>query len=220
MKVAVIIPSYNASGTLSLLLPKIKNYLGYNDVIIVNDGSSDATKSVAEMFPMRYLAHSKNCGKGQALRTGFAHALSLRYDAVITLDADGQHPPYFIPQLIKKAHDGYDIVIGSRRQHFASMSFARYLSNSITTVVVSLLSGQKIEDSQCGFRLISRKVLEAIPLETSGYQMESEFLIKAGRKGFRIGYVPIDVKPSGTSHIRHLQDTLKFLRMILKTLWI
>lgn len=221
MKVAVIIPAYNASGTISFVLPETAKYIDCKDTIVIDDGSIDKMQLVAEKYSVRCLSHQKNCGKGRALRTGFAQALSLGYDAVITMDADGQHDPKYIPSMINIMDTGHwDIIVGSRRNEFGRMSFARYLSNSITTIVVSLLSGRMIEDSQCGFRLISRKVLEAIPLETSGYQMESELLIKAGRKGFVIGHIPIDVKASGTSHIRHLTDTLKFLSMTFKTLWI
>jgi len=221
MKVAVIIPAYNASDTIGFVLSEVAKYIDCKDTIVIDDGSFDDTRSVVQKCPVKCLSHQKNCGKGRALRTGFAHALSLGYDVVITLDADGQHDPKYIPELKDIFQAGhYDIVVGSRRNNFGRMSFARYLSNSITTIVVSLLSGQKIEDSQCGFRLITRKVLETIRLEASGYQMESELLIKAGRRGVRIGHVSIDLKTSGTSHIRHLPDTFKFLIMTLKTLWI
>jgi len=219
MKVAVIIPAYNAGGTLENLLAEAAGYVNLSDVIVVNDGSDDATALIMGKFPVRSLAHIANCGKGRALRTGFEHALSLGYDAAITLDADDQHPPEYIPQLIQNAQKGFDIVVGSRRQQFGEMSFARFLSNNITTVVVSLLSGQRIQDSQCGYRLIRREVLEAVDLKTDGYQMESELLIKAGRRGFSIGHIPINAKNSATSHISHLKDTLRFVRMVAVSLW-
>ncbi len=219
MKVAVIIPAYNAGGSLGNLLAEAAGYVNIRDITVVNDGSEDATSAVIGKFQVRSLAHIANCGKGRALRTGFTHALSLGYDAVITLDADGQHDPGYIPSMVDIMDTGHwDIIVGSRRNDFRRMSFARYLSNNITTVVVSLLSGRKIEDSQCGYRLIRREVLESIVLEADGYQMESELLIKAGRRGFRIGHVPIDVKASGTSHIRHLIDTWKFMVMAIKLL--
>jgi glycosyltransferase involved in cell wall biosynthesis len=221
MKVAVIIPAYNAADHLDQLLTETLKQADTRDIVVIDDGSRDATRSIAESCGVRCLSHSQNRGKGMALKTGFAHALSQRYDSVMTMDADGQHDPKYIPELIDIYRAGhYDIVIGSRRNNFDRMSFARYLSNSVTTVVVSLLARQAIEDSQCGYRLIRREVLEAVKLETDGYQMESELLIKAGRMGFRIGHVSIDVKASGTSHIRHLTDTLKFLGMTFKTLWI
>jgi glycosyltransferase involved in cell wall biosynthesis len=221
MKVAVIIPAYNAGGTLEILLAEATRYVNLNDIIVVNDGSSDATSAIMGKFPVRSLSHVANCGKGRALRSGFEKVLSWGYDAVITLDADGQHDPKYIPELIDLSREGhYDIVVGSRRNYFGRMSFARFLSNNITTVVVSLLAGRKIEDSQCGYRLIRREVLEAVDLETDGYQMESELLIKAGRRGFSIGHIPIDIRSSATSHIRHLSDTVKFMNLALRALWL
>lgn len=220
MKVAVIIPAYNAADTLECLLSKVAGYVNLSDVTVVNDGSNDATALIMGKFPIRSLAHIANCGKGRALKTGFAQTLSLGYDAVITLDADGQHPPEYIPQLIQTAQKRFDIVIGSRRRQFDRMSLARFLSNNITTVVVSLLAGRYIQDSQCGYRLIRREVLEKIELISDGYQLESELLIKAGRMGFSIGHLPVDVRSSGTSHIRHLADTIKFFIMALKALWL
>ncbi len=219
MKVAVLIPAYNAAGTLKNLLSETAGYVKPNDIIVVNDGSQDATSFVIGKFSIRSASHTVNCGKGRALRTGFEQALSLGYDAVITLDADGQHPPEYIPQMIETAEKGFDMVVGSRRRQFDRMSLARYLSNNITTVVVSLLAGRYIQDSQCGYRLIKREVLERIVLKSDGYQMESELLIKAGRMGFSIGHLPVETRSSGTSHIRHLTDTIKFLNMAIKLLW-
>jgi hypothetical protein len=99
------------------------------------------------------------------------------------------------------------------------MSFARYLSNSITTTVVSILAGTRIADSQSGYRIIRTSVLKNVKLETSRYQMESELLIKAARQGFKIGSMNITNIPGGTSHISHLKDTLRFVKMAIQTLW-
>ena len=221
MKVAVIIPAYNAAEYLNQLLAETLKQANARDILVIDDGSHDATRAIAESRGVKCLCHAHNRGKGMALRTGFAQALSRGYDAVITLDADGQHDPKYIPTMIDNMKTGHwDIIIGSRRNNFGEMSFARFLSNSVTTVVVSLLSGRKIEDSQCGFRFIGRKVLESLPLETNGYQMESELLIKAGRRGFRIGHITIRAIASYSSHIKHLPDTAKFLVMAIKTLWV
>ncbi|MDO9026967.1 MAG: hypothetical protein Q7U87_03705 [bacterium] len=99
------------------------------------------------------------------------------------------------------------------------MSFARFLSNSITTPEVSLLAGTKISDSQSGYRIIRTSVLKNVKLETSRYQMESELLIKAARQGFKIGSLDITNIPGSTSHISHLKDTLRFVKMALQALW-
>lgn len=221
MKIAIIIPAYNAAGTLDLLLAQLLEFAPKHDIMVIDDGSSDSTAEISKLSGVVLIIHPYNKGKGEALRSGFEQALKKGYEAVITLDADGQHDPRYIPSMIDIVDTGHwDIIVGSRRNDFRRMSFARFLSNNITTVVVSLLSGRKIEDSQCGYRLVRRELLESIVLETDGYQMESELLIKAGRRGFSIGHVPIDVKESGTSHIRHLSDTWKFLIMALKSFWL
>jgi len=159
MKVSVIIPAYNAGDTLGDLLADAVEWVDLCDVMVVNDGSDDATAAIIERSPVISLAHVANCGKGRALRTGFAHALSLGYDAVITLDADGQHDPRYIPSMIEIMDAGHwDIIVGSRRNEFGRMSFARYLSNNITTVVVSLLGG-KLADP-------ARKILRSSKIAT------------------------------------------------------
>jgi glycosyltransferase involved in cell wall biosynthesis len=220
MKTALIIPAYNAASTLNLLLARLLEFTPKHDIIVIDDGSSDRTAEVAKLSGVELIIHQHNSGKGAALRSGFELALNKGCDAVITIDADGQHDPKYIPALADTMDTGHwGIVVGSRRNEFGRMSFARYLSNSITTTVVSILAGQRIADSQTGYRIIRTSVLENVKLETSRYQMESELLIKAARQGFKIGHLDITNIPGSTSHISHLKDTLRFLKMALQTLW-
>ena len=187
---------------------------------MIDDGSQDDTAEAAKLSGVELIIHQHNRGKGAALRSGFDLALNKGYEAVITIDADGQHDPTFIPSFINLIDTGHwDIIVGSRRNAFGRMSFARYLSNSITTTVVSILAGTKISDSQSGYRIIRSNVLNTIKLNTTRYQMESELLIKAGRQGFKIGSLEITNIPGSTSHISHLKDTLRFVKMALQTLW-
>lgn len=220
MKTAIIIPAYNAVSTLNLLLARLMAFAPKHDIIVIDDGSSDSTAEVAKLSGVELIIHQHNKGKGAALRSGFELALNKGCDAVITIDADGQHDPKYIPALADTMDTGHwDIVVGSRRKEFGRMSFARFLSNSITTTVVSILAVQRIADSQTGYRIIRASVLKSVKLETSRYQMESELLIKAARQGFKIGSLDITNIPSGTSHISHLKDTLRFVKMALQTLW-
>lgn len=232
MKTAVIIPAYNADATLKLLLARLLEFAPKHDIIVIDDGSSDGTPTclntlqrsstaeAAKLSGVELIIHPHNKGKGAALKSGFKLALQKGYEAVITIDADGQHDPKYIPALADILDTGhYDIVVGSRRNEFSRMSFARFLSNSITTTVVSILAGTKIADSQSGYRIIRSAVLKSVKLKTSRYQMESELLIKAARQGFRIGSLEIKNIPGNTSHISHLKDTLRFIRMALQTLW-
>lgn len=220
MKTAIIIPAYNAAGTLNLLLARLLEFAPKHDIIVIDDGSSDSTAEAAKLSGVELIIHQHNRGKGAALRSGFDLAMQKGYEAVITIDADGQHDPKYIPAMMDILDTGHnDIVVGSRKNDFGKMSFARYLSNSITTTVVSILSGVKIADSQSGYRIIRTGVLKSVKLNTSHYQMESELLIKAARQGFKIGHLDITNIPGSTSHISHLKDTLRFLRMVLQTLW-
>jgi glycosyltransferase involved in cell wall biosynthesis len=220
MKTAVIIPAYNAAACLRPLLDQVFAHVSKHDVIVVDDGSTDGTGEIARSSGVELIIHRQNKGKGAALKSGFALALQKGCDAVITMDADGQHDPRYLDDLKSVLNAGhYDIVIGSRNKYFSDMSFARFLSNNVTSVVVSLLAGQRIPDSQSGYRIIKTEVLRKVDLRTDRYQMESELLIKAGRQGFRIEYLDISVKPSKSSHISHFTDTMRFLRMALQTLW-
>ena len=221
MKTAIIIPAYNAASALNLLLARLLEFTPKHDIIVIDDGSTDNTAEAAKLSGVELIIHQHNRGKGAALSSGFELALNKGYEAVITIDADGQHDPIFIPNFINLIDTGHwDIIVGSRRNAFGRMSFARYLSNSITTTVVSILAGTKISDSQTGYRIIRASFLKAVKLKTSRYQMESELLIKAARQGFKIGSLDITNIPGSTSHISHLKDTLRFLIMAIQTLWI
>ncbi|MFQ5906764.1 MAG: glycosyltransferase family 2 protein, partial [bacterium] len=143
------------------------------------------------------------------------------YDGVITLDADGQHDPALIPHFLRTAEEGnYDIVIGTRKLEAGTgMPLIRLLTNLTTSLVVSLMSGQKIRDSQSGYRYLSSRVIRNIPLTTSRYQTESEVLIKAGRSGYTIGEVPISTIYSGQkSNINKFIDTVRFIGLCIKNM--
>ncbi|MDI6739508.1 MAG: glycosyltransferase family 2 protein, partial [Candidatus Edwardsbacteria bacterium] len=219
MRTLVIIPAYNAGKHLPQLLPEILRNADRKDITVIDDGSSDNTAVIAERAGVIVLRNKRNLGKGAALKRGFAHAILNCYDAVITLDADGQHPPELIPRLIDKArHGSYDIIIASRRRQFDKMRWERALSNRMTTTVVSLLAGARIEDSQCGYRFLLTGVLRCLSLSSGGFQTESELLIQAGRIGARIGHIDCEVRSGPTSHISHGADTARFIAMCLRYL--
>jgi glycosyltransferase involved in cell wall biosynthesis len=221
IRTAVIIPAYNAERALPRLLAELFDVCGKDDIILIDDGSTDATAQIARDAGVMALRQDRNRGKGAALKRGFIEAILRGYDAVVTLDADGQHPPCYIPQLLgAAANGGHDIVIASRKRAFHTMGVDRYLSNRITTVVVSLLANARIEDSQCGYRAINTELLRRLSLASDRFQMESELLIQAGRMGARIGHIDCEVRPGCGSHISHVADTLRFLAMCLRLLWV
>jgi glycosyltransferase involved in cell wall biosynthesis len=192
-----------------------------SDILIVDDGSTDDTLPIAQRCGVSVASHGRNLGKGAALKTGFDIGRSQSYDTIVTLDADLQHPPELIPSLVHPIKDGKaDLVIGARHRHGTTMSIARRISNALTSALVTWRVGQKIPDSQSGFRAIRSEILKAIPLTTSRYETETELLIKAADQGFRIGHVSIPTIYAGeASGIRHIVDTCRFIRLFFRLLF-
>ncbi len=218
MKVAVIIPAYNAADSLAKLLERTKAVLSHEDIFVVNDGSNDATKEIAEKYTKNIISHSANFGKGAALQTGFDAVLKKNYDAIITMDADLQHQPEDIPKFIEACiQTKYDVIIGSRLHNMQGMPIHRVVSNTITTVLVRIRTGANISDSQSGFRFITRKMLEQIRLQSTGFEAETEFLIKAAAIGASFGSIPIETIYAGEkSNMTHLQTTVNFIKILFR----
>jgi glycosyltransferase involved in cell wall biosynthesis len=219
--VAILIPAFNASRTLPELIRRIKASFPAHSIIVINDGSQDETKEIAEKAGVVVLDHLVNKGKGEALRSGFDHAVKSRYDFVITIDADLQHKPEELKSFAEKMKNGnYCVLVGTRDFSFKNMPFDRVLTNFVSSVILTLLSGQIIKDSQSGYRLISCEILRQIKLGCRKYDLESEILIKAGRKGFKIGMVPISTVYEGSrSFINPLVDMGRFLKICWKSLF-
>jgi glycosyltransferase involved in cell wall biosynthesis len=219
MKACVIIPTYNESRTIGDITRQIR---AQNlDVVVIDDGSHDNTPQVAKHNGAVVLGNSKNEGKGASLIKGFHYALKNNFDAVITMDGDGQHLtsdiPYFI-QLATSSNSG--ILVGNRMFKPKSMPWVRLLTNKFMSWLISSIAKQDISDTQCGFRLIKKEVLRKINLVTCKYETESEVLIKASRLGVKIESVPIKAIYLGEkSQINPIIDTLRFVRFIIKEIW-
>ncbi len=213
---ALIIPALNAERTIGRLLDEAQRYIPADGVIVVDDGSSDATAAVAESKGCAVIRHERNRGKGAALQTGFDAAVKRTIDAVLTMDADLQHDPHSIPDfLLVFASGKFDVLIGSRLHDKRGMPMHRVLSNTITTSLVKARTGARIADSQSGFRLIGKRVLEEVRLESTGFEAETEFLIKAAARGFRFGSIPIRTIYAGEqSHMTHAATTMNFIRVL------
>ena len=223
MKICVLIPAYNESERIGELILQILALKGITGIIVVDDGSIDSTADEARKAGAVVLKHEKNKGKGAALRTGFSYVKSGDFEAVITLDGDGQHDWNEIPNFIEVyKKGGADVIVGSRMTKCENMPFVRYLTNRFTSFVTSLLGTCKVTDSQSGFRLISSDVLKRIELSTSKFEIESEVIIKAARKGFKIKEIPISTvylaDSTKRSKIHPLVDTLRFFRFVIRNL--
>jgi glycosyltransferase involved in cell wall biosynthesis len=221
MNVCLLIPAYNEARTIGRVVSEAREII--ESVVVVDDGSQDNTAQIAQNSGALVLKHQVNSGKGAALRTGFQHVVDHGYDAVITMDSDGQHDADDIPAFLKafngKKRMRPGVIIGSRMQDISTMPAIRKFTNKLTSFVGSLLAHQKLRDSQSGFRLISADVLRSVELETSGYEMESELLIKASKAGFKITSVSIKtIYGQEVSKINPMVDTCRFLRLLFRSL--
>jgi glycosyltransferase involved in cell wall biosynthesis len=217
-EIAVLIPAYNASRSLRGVVEGVKGY-GLN-IVVIDDGSEDATAEIAHDAGVQLLRHHVNKGKGVALRTGFRFLLHQGYGAIITMDADGQHDPSFIPWFIRAYEEGVGgIIIGSRTGEFGAISWLRRFWNQLGVKAVSKLTGTPLTDTQSGYRLIRAEVLQGLPLRATGYEMELELLIKGLKRGHRVIDIPVatryaDGRPS--SHFRPVRDTWLICRTFLQ----
>jgi len=214
----VVIPALNAERSVGAVIRGCLEQLP--DVVVVDDGSTDGTSAIAAGEGAVVLRHPVRRGKGGAMKTGFAWALTHGFDGVIGVDADGQHLPSEIPRLLRcRTESGADLVIGGRSHLFAQMLPRRRLANRFSTWAIAMLSGTTITDSQCGFRLYAARLLRAIPLRAEGFDMDSEVIVRAGRAGLKVAMTPIEmgfVDGIATSHFRAVRDTLRIALTVLR----
>ena len=218
-KFAVIIPALNAERTLPRVVVDAR--LQLEPVLVIDDGSSDATGEVAAAVGATVIRHPQNRGKGGALKTGFTWALENGFDGVITLDADGQHLASEIPKFLRERESsGADLIIGGRSHLFEQMLPRRRMANRFSAAAIAIASGVKITDSQSGFRFYSAKLIRSVKLRTNGFDMESEVIVRAGRRKFGIVTIPIDlgfVDGIATSHYKPLKDTVRIAWTVIRT---
>jgi glycosyltransferase involved in cell wall biosynthesis len=216
----VLIPSYKSADQLKCFINTLTNVVPKDYILVVDDASEDGTYEFCQEEGIRCIRHSVNRGKGAALRTGFA---CLTDDAgtgwILTMDADGQHSPSDIPLFIDAARrfPSMGICIGARDMRLGVMPPARILSNRLTSLAVSLLSGRRIKDSQCGYRMYSRDLITSVKIKYDRFQMESEIILKAAAKKFPIRFVRVQTLylKEGPSHISHFIDTLRWIKAVL-----
>jgi glycosyltransferase involved in cell wall biosynthesis len=211
-----IIPAKDEAHNIKDVIVKTKKYVDL--VLVIDDGSSDNTKEVAESLGAVVIRNEVNLGKADALKIGFKYAIEHNFDTIALLDADGQHDPDELPKLLKKLNEGYDIVVGARKFSPELMPPLRIFANSTSSFLVSLICGTKILDSQSGYRVLRTEVVKKITFETKRYQLDTEMLIKAARCGFKIGFVEINTiyTERAKSKINQIIDPLKFLWVTLK----
>lgn len=215
MRTCVIIPVYNESRAITGLIGQIRQ-LGF-EVIIIDDGSTDDTAKIAEASGVKVLRNESNVGKGASLIKGYNFAVARGFDAVISMDGDGQHSCEDLAVFMRKAEaSSCGVIVGNRMTATKQMPWPRLITNRFMSHLISKITGQYIPDTQCGFRLIKKDLLQKINLSTFKYETESEILIQAARLGFKIESVPVRTIYSGQkSRINPFLDTLRFLRFII-----
>jgi len=213
--ILALIPAYNEAQRIE---PVILGALAHLPVLVVDDGSKDETADVAEATGAMVLRQNPNQGKGTALRSGFSWALERNYDAVIALDADGQHDPDEIPLFLARyAETQPDLIIGAR--DFSQIPGIRRLSNSLGRKMFSWALGQDAPDNQSGYRLLSRRMMEAtLASAEQGFEFEVEMIVTCVQQGYQLDWVPIrTIYGDESSHISPVEHATNFTRVVLDT---
>lgn len=211
--VVCVIPALNAEPTLGAVIVGLRHSLPAARIVVVDDGSTDGTRRLAETIADATLAHDRNMGKGAALRSGFAEARRHGAEVILTIDADGQHDPSRAAALVDALADA-DVVIGVRERIGTRMPLRRRFSNALSSAFISRCAGCPLPDTQSGYRAIRAEVIDRIQPRGDRYEFETDFIILAARAGFRIIGVPIPTIYGAPSHFNEIKDTLRVARMI------
>jgi glycosyltransferase involved in cell wall biosynthesis len=211
---SIILPAKNEAAALELLLPQLRELFANEEIIVVDDGSSDQTMAVCEANSVRVIAHPHSMGNGAAVKSGARAATG---DILIFMDADGQHRPSDISGLVEKFKQGFEMVVGARTSG-SQAGVHRAFANSFYNKLATWMVGQNVEDLTSGFRVVKadkfRKFLYLLP---NGFSYPTTITMSFFRAGLPVAYVPIVApKRVGKSHIRLLRDGGRFLLIIFK----
>ena len=210
--VLIVIPTYNNDGTLAKVIEDVRVYS--DNILVVNDGSTDSTADIIENAGVQHISYSKNKGKGYAIRQSFIYAKNNGFDYVITIDADGQHFASDIPTFIDKINTEKEaIIIGARNLTADNMPSRNTFANKFSNFWFKIETLKKLDDTQSGFRLYPINKLEIFKFLSNKYEFEIEVIVRAAWAGIKVMNVPIKVyyppKEERVSHFRPLKDFLR-----------
>lgn len=212
--ISFVLPAKNEAAGLELSLPRLRAAFPDAELIVVDDGSTDSTASVAASFGARVIRHPISMGNGAAIKSG---ARAASQPVIVFMDADGQHDPHETQKLIDKLDQGFDMAVGARDTK-GQASFGRLAANTLYNWLASQISNYPVEDLTSGFRAVrTEKFRQFLPLLPNGFSYPTTSTMAFLRSGFPVAYVPITVaKRLGKSHIRPLRDGLRFFLIIFK----
>lgn len=213
-RLSVVLPAKNEAAAVGATVARLRALLPEAEVVVVNDGSSDATAVVATEAGARVVSHPYSKGNGAAIKTG---ARAAGGDVIVFMDADGQHDPADIPRLLALIESGHDLVVGAR-QKGSQASVGRGLANGFYNRLASWMTGHRVEDLTSGFRAVrADKFREFLYLLPNGFSYPTTSTMAFFRAGYSVAYVPIHAaRRIGQSHIRLLRDGTRFLLIIFK----
>lgn len=214
MKISIVLPAKNEAGAIGATIAHLQQLNIANEIVVVNDGSTDATKDIAEQAGATVVTHPYSKGNGAAIKTGARQA---RGDVIIFMDADGQHDPNDIPRLLQKINEGYDLVVGARRKG-SQASLGRGIANGLYNSLASYMTEHKVEDLTSGFRAVrAEKFREFLYLLPNGFSYPTTSTMAFFRAGYSVCYIPIHAaKRIGKSHIKPIKDGMRFFIIIFK----
>jgi glycosyltransferase involved in cell wall biosynthesis len=212
--VAAIIPAYHEEKHIADVARRTLQQL--SNVLVVDDGSKDATAETARAVGVHVVVHQHNRGKGETIKTGFRYWRDRGFEYAVILDGDGQHLPEEIDRFLSVASSsGAKLLIGTRMNDVAEMPFVRRAVNRYMSRKISRVCGREIPDTQCGFRMVHRDIMPNLLGGTERFDYETEMLILASRAGCRIASVPITtVYSDEVSSIHPVRDTLRFFKLM------
>jgi glycosyltransferase involved in cell wall biosynthesis len=214
VKISVVLPAKNEAGAIEQTIKGIKGLELVHEIIVINDGSTDSTKEIAETAGAKVISHPYSKGNGAAIKTGARNATG---NIIVFMDADGQHNANDIFKLIERIDQGYDLVVGAR-QKGSQASIGRGIANKLYNNLATYMSDHPVEDLTSGFRAVrAEKFREFIYLLPNGFSYPTTSTMAFFRAGYSVSYVPIHAaKRIGKSHIHPVKDSIRFFLIIFK----
>lgn len=214
-KVSVVLPARNESAALERLLPGIHAAFPGAQLIVVDDGSIDATAAVAEQNGAMVIRHPYSKGNGAAIKSGARHVTG---DIIVFMDGDGQHRPEDISRLLAKLDEGYDMVVGARVSRRSQAGLHRAAANGFYNRFATWMTNHEVPDLTSGFRVVKASLFKRfLYLLPNGFSYPTTITMAFFRSGYSVAYEPIEVdKRIGKSHIRLWRDGVRFLLIIFK----